>query len=216
MHWNISTLGEGVILLKGPTDIPIASIHQTTLAIEHILGVELRDIVPAYDSIALFTDLEKDVLLQKLAIYSKEAGKAQTEKHSFEIPICYELGLDLAEVCSHTGLSEREVIDIHLQGNYTSLFIGFTPGFIYADGLDSRLSCPRKSDPRTHISPGSIGIGGDQTGIYSLESPGGWNIIGRTPITLFDPDKNPPMTIEVGVEFSFKRISKQEFEQWEK
>ncbi len=136
------------------------------------------------------------------------------QKKVIEIPICYEYELDLDPLGEYVKLSREEIIAIHLADTYRSLFIGFTPGFIYADGLDHRLYCPRKSNPRTSVPRGSIGIGGQQTGIYSLESPGGWNIIGRTPVKLFDFALNPPMKIKVGTSFRFKRITKKEFIEW--
>ena len=213
--WDVSYLGEQVILLQGKEDIQIEKIHQSSKAIEEVLGAELLDLVPAYDSIALFTRLSIREVTTRLANLDLAGASTKTHACTHLLPICYEFGDDLPQVREHCGLSEEEIIDIHLKGTYRSLFIGFTPGFIYADGLAPILSCPRKSSPRTKIAAGSIGIGGSQTGIYSLDSPGGWNIIGRTPQRVFDVRKTPPMSIEVGSLFQFKRISKEQFEQWE-
>lgn len=214
IKWNASFLGEKVILLEAPKGISIDTIHTSSHIIEKVLGSELKDIVPAYDSIALFTSVGLEDLGNRLNSPSTKFTNSVKRPTHLKIPICYEFGLDLVEISDYSGLSENRIIDIHLAGTYRSLFVGFTPGFIYSDGLDSRLACPRKANPRTHIPAGSVGIGGAQTGIYSLDSPGGWNIIGRTPMTLFDIRRNPPMTIDVGTTFSFERISKDAFESW--
>lgn len=203
-----------MILLEAPSDVAIAHIHQSTHLIESILGDELEDIVPAYHSIALFSNLDATALLSTLASADIRETTVPDEQKIVEIPICYEMGLDLEEVANHANISIKQLIDIHLSGTYRSLFIGFTPGFIYADGLDKRLACPRKANPRTRLPAGSVGIGGSQTGIYSLESPGGWNIIGLTPMQLFDVQHDPPMIVEVGTVFTFKRITKDQFESW--
>lgn len=213
--WAVSYLGEQVILLQGNEDILIEKIHQSSKAIEEVLGPDLLDLVPAYDSIALFTRLAIEEVITRLANPELASASTNTPAGIHLLPICYEFGEDLQQISEHCGLVEEEIISLHLQGTYRSLFIGFTPGFIYADGLDPKLSCPRKSNPRTKVAAGSVGIGGAQTGIYSLDSPGGWNIIGRTPQKVFEVHKTPPMAIEVGNLFQFERITKEQFEQWE-
>ncbi|GAB4233107.1 MAG: 5-oxoprolinase subunit B [Ekhidna sp.] len=202
-------------MLECEKNTPIEKVHQSTYAIDTILEKDLTDIVPSYQSIAIFSSLPFREIIQKLSSANQQVAGSEQNKAPVVLPICYEFGLDLEVISEHAGLKPEEVIRLHLEGEYRSLFIGFTPGFVYADGLNPRLACPRKSDPRAHIPGGSVGIGGDQTGIYSLKSPGGWNIIGRTPVTLFDPWKNPPMYIHVGTPYSFRRITKKEFEEWE-
>jgi len=203
-----------VILLKAPRDVSVDQVHASAKGIDRYLGDHLLDIVPAYDSIAVFTDLaitEATKLLDRQVV----EGADQENKNAIKtLPICYELGLDWDHVTVHTGLAKDEVIARHLEGTYRSLFMGFMPGFIYADGLDERMACPRKANPRTQVPAGSVGIGGSQTGIYSLQAPGGWNIIGRTPEQLFKIDKTPPNEFEVGERFCFKRINENEFWQW--
>lgn len=208
-------MSENVFLLQTKEEVAIGAVHLLATSIEEVLGEELIDIVPAYDSIAVFTNASLTALAKRLGSLSDSSVGAQFTPKTMELPICYELGLDWDELSSHSQLSRETIIDIHLTGSYRSLFMGFTPGFVYAEGLDKRLTCPRKESPRPRIQAGSVGIGGSQTGIYSLESPGGWNIIGRTPVRLFDADKSPPSQIEVGSRFTFKRISHQEFEEWE-
>lgn len=208
-------LGEKTFLLTGSQSIAIEKIHESTGLIKQMLGTDLLDIVPAYSSIAIFTDLTLADLVELLVNSKKVLDPTSVKMGLIEIPICYELALDLEELAAYAGLPVEEVINLHLSCKYQSLFIGFTPGFIYAGGLDSQLACQRKSAPRKRLEAGSVGIGGNQSGIYSLASPGGWNIIGRTPLTLFDPQRDQPMMIEVGTPFHFYRITQKEFEQWE-
>jgi len=195
--------------------IRIEQIHSSVEAIETILKAELKDIVPAYHSIAVFTDHSLNAFVTLLEGKKCKKPKDQDSHQPIRLPICYELGMDLARIAKHAGLSADQVIALHLAGVYRSVFLGFTPGFIYADGLDARLDCPRLENPRKHLPEGSVGIGGSQTGIYALASPGGWNIIGRTPEKLFDTKKTPPIRIGLGDRFRFYRISKEEFESWE-
>jgi len=131
-----------------------------------------------------------------------------------EIPVCYhaEFGFDLDRVAEHTTLSTREVIDVHSTGEYRVACIGFVPGFTFLAGLPKNLATPRRDVPRKEIPPGSVGIGGAQTGIYPLRSPGGWNLIGRTPLKLFDPSKSPPTLLHPGDRVRFRAITREEFE----
>ncbi|MEP1034262.1 5-oxoprolinase subunit PxpB [Ekhidna sp.] len=215
ISWRVSHLGETVILMECGSTIPIEKIHQSSHTIVNILRDKLEDIVPAYHSIAVFTSLTIDQLTVLLASAPIEEKKPSDSNDIIKLPICYELGLDLDRIAKHANLSHEKLIERHLEGVYRSLFIGFTPGFIYADGLDENLSCPRLENPRKTIPAGSVGIAGNQTGIYSLASPGGWNIIGLTPAKVFDPNEPKPMLIDVGMKYRFYRIAKKEFESWE-
>lgn len=214
ISWKVKFLGEQVLLLETARETPIEVIHQSAKLIEDTLGSDLDDMVPAYHSIAIFSSLKLSSLLEKLNGISGSNEQLHEKVEVIELPICYEEELDLTRVMEKSGMSEEQFIEKHLKGTYRSLFIGFTPGFIYADGLDESLACPRLGQPRKQIPSGSIGIAGGQTGIYSLASPGGWNIIGRTPVKIFDPAKNPPMLIDVGMKYRFYRITKKEFEEW--
>ncbi|MGC1322903.1 MAG: 5-oxoprolinase subunit PxpB, partial [Candidatus Udaeobacter sp.] len=130
-----------------------------------------------------------------------------------EIPVCYdaEFGLDLDRVAEHTKLSEREIVDLHSTREYRVACIGFVPGFTFLAGLPKNLATPRRGVPRKEIPPGSVGIGGAQTGIYPLRSPGGWNLIGRTPLKLFDPINDPPTLLCPGDRVRFRAITREEF-----
>ncbi len=130
-----------------------------------------------------------------------------------EIPVCYEAayGLDLAEVADYHQVSMEEIVSWHTSRVYPVYMIGFAPGFPYLGGMDERLATPRKSVPRTQIPAGSVGVGGAQTGIYPFETPGGWQLIGRTPLRLFRPDIVPPSLLKVGDQVRFVAITSEEF-----
>lgn len=214
--WHLSRLGEGAILMECSSAVAIELIHQSSHALTHTLGKDMHDIVPAYHSIAVFTSLSIDEFSGVLAKAPIEKEAAQSANRIVDLPICYEAGLDLDRIATHANISIEKLIELHLEGVYRSLFIGFTPGFIYADGLDERISCPRLENPRKSIPSGSVGIAGSQTGIYSLASPGGWNIIGRTPVKVFEVNRPKPMLVDVGMKYRFYRITSEEFELWEK
>lgn len=202
------------MLLQAKVGVDIGKIHESAKLAKVVLGENLLDIVSAYDSIALFHEGDVDGIIQLLSDSNVTTEFFPQKWKRMEVPICYELGMDVEEVASHTCLDVEEVIARHLATHYQVAFIGFTPGFIYLEGLDPKLACPRRENPRIRIEPGSIGIGGEQAGIYSLGSPGGWNIVGRTPLQLFDPQKQPPLAVEVGATIGFVRISKADFERW--
>ena len=131
-----------------------------------------------------------------------------------EIPTLYggELGPDLGSVCEHSGLTEEEVIKIHSGRDYLVYMLGFTPGFSYLGGMDEKIATPRLKTPRTKIPGGSVGIAGSQTGIYSIDSPGGWQLIGKTPILLYDPQRKPPILHHAGDYIRFVPIDQKEYQ----
>lgn len=215
ISWRVRALGEKALLLE-PDCVgdKLSAIHQFSKLIEESNIKNLVDVVPAYDSIGVIFDekLKGHVELIKKLEDLPNPKKKETSTKVYEIPVCYDLGLDWEELEAHTGRSKDSIIEIHSSKVYTVAMIGFIPGFVFLDGLDVSISCPRKSNPRTTIPFGSVGIGGDQTGIYSLESPGGWNIIGRTLISFFDVNENPPTKLEAGDEVKFVSISEKQFE----
>lgn len=175
----------------------------------------VRDIVPAFTTVALhyqperlgdspFESLRMAVLKRLELSFDTHASAPRT----IEIPICYggELGPDLEDVATRRGLTAEQVIIRHLQSPHRVYMLGFAPGFPFIGGLDPALVMPRRGSPRTHIPPGSVGIARDQTCIYPLETPGGWNLIGRTPQRLFDPSANPPCLLAPGDSVRFVRI----------
>jgi inhibitor of KinA len=133
-----------------------------------------------------------------------------------ELPVFYggDHGPDMAFVAEHSKMSPEEVAALHASAEYLVHAIGFTPGFPYLGGLPEALRTPRRDTPRARVPAGSVAIGGAQTGVYSVESPGGWQIIGRTPVRLFRPQEKQPALLRPGDRVRFKPISKAEFESW--
>ncbi|MGD0500911.1 MAG: 5-oxoprolinase subunit PxpB [Bryobacteraceae bacterium] len=129
------------------------------------------------------------------------------------IPVCYggDLGPDLEDVARHAGLAPERVVELHASAEYLVYFLGFSPGFPYLGGLPPELATPRLETPRTRAPAGSVAIGGSQTGIYPVESPGGWRIIGRTPARLFDPQSSPPALLAMGDRVRFVPIPEARF-----
>jgi KipI family sensor histidine kinase inhibitor len=161
------------------------------------------EVVPGMNNLTIvFDPLEADVaaLANLLQAAWNATGDAPATGREVEIPVQYggEFGPDLQVVASHTGLSTKEVVKRHAAGEYIVFFLGFQPGFAYMGGLDEALHTPRRSSPRVEVPAGSVGIGGQQTGIYPATSPGGWQLIGRTSVPLFDPARSPPTLLQPG------------------
>jgi inhibitor of KinA len=137
------------------------------------------------------------------------------EPRMVEVPVCYggELGPDLDDVANAHGLTADEVVQLHAGGDYLVYMVGFMPGFAYLGGLPERLSTPRRKTPRTAVPAGTVGIGGRQTGVYPLVSPGGWNLIGRTPVKIFDIAREQPALLLTGDRVRFRPISRAEFDE---
>lgn len=173
------------------------------------------ELVPAYHSIGIlkrdtsFKELKVKVktILSQVSVFEKQKeGIIQT------IPILYyNENSDLAYLAEKLHLSEQEIIAIHSSTIYEVALIGFLPGFVYLSGLDTRLHHARKQTPRTHVSEGSIGIAGHQTGIYPCDSPGGWQIIGTTPLKMFDPNSATIVPFEIGSKVKFEVITQEEY-----
>jgi inhibitor of KinA len=191
--------------------------------------------VPAYTTLAVYYDPMKvhQVIRTSLQVSSPYnwvetylrslMNELQTIQHTdlaaaqINIPVCYELeyGLDLEELAAMNRISTSRIIELHTATTYIVHQLGFLPGFPYMGELHAQLQCSRKLQPRVLVPAGSIGIAGKQTCIYPQESPGGWQIIGRTPIRLFDPNANPPVLLRMGDKVSFYAISKKQFEQYQ-
>jgi KipI family sensor histidine kinase inhibitor len=154
-----------------------------------------------------------EVVCQIKSVRQKIEGVKEEESSGLIIPVAYggEYGPDLNTVADKNGLTPGEVAKIHSESDYIVHMLGFTPGFPYLGGMDTRISTPRKHKPSLHIEAGSVGIAEDQTGIYPVESPGGWQIIGRTPLILFDPQRNPEFLLKPGMKVRLRAVDNYEF-----
>lgn len=184
--------------------------------IEKNCQAEIIETVSAYASLAVYlkVDIEtNDWITQFKAVFSKKEVLSKKVK-LVHIPVCYdeEFGLDLHEMAAHLKLTTEAIIQKHTSVTYTVYFLGFLPGFPYLGGLDPVLEMSRKVTPRTLVTAGSVGIAGRQTGIYTMDSPGGWNIIGKSPLTFFDATNKKPNLLEAGDSIRFFSVSKSEFD----
>lgn len=173
-----------------------------------------RSLLVEYDTTALtYTDIRDQVapLVEKTVATETMIGEQSAELH--QIPVAYggDFGPDLETVAENAGLDAEEVIAIHSGTDYHVFMLGFAPGFPYLGGMDERIACPRLSTPRTRVPAGSVGIAESQTGVYPNESPGGWQLIGRTPIALFDVNSDPPAAMLPGTQVNFVPISHEEY-----
>ena len=178
---------------------------------QEIPGV--MDLVPSYRSLLVYYDplrLNLPQLEERLSGLEQNLDQAALHAPKVvEIPTLYggEYGPDLDHVAGHTGLTAEEVIQIHSSADYLVYMMGFTPGFPYLGGMSEKIATPRLQTPRTVIPAGSVGIAEQQTGVYPIESPGGWQLIGRTPVQLFDPQRDPPVVVEAGDFIRFAPIT---------
>lgn len=175
----------------------------------------VREVLPTFRSLMVYYDplvVSYGHLVRQLSRFSgEEVGETGGEREIVEVPCCYD-GPDLADMQTLTGLTADEIIAIHSAVDYRIYMMGFLPGFVYLGGLDPRIHAPRLQTPRTRIEPGSVGIGGSQTGIYPVASPGGWRILGRTPLKLYDPARSQPILCRAGQFIRFVPISASEYE----
>lgn len=175
------------------------------------------EVINAYNSLLVVYNEDIEDVYSEVSVLEKMLEKPPVTEISkstlFHIPVCYdsEFGLDLQEISHHNDLSKEEIIGLHSAPDYTVYFIGFLPGFLYLGGLDERLYISRKNEPRLKVEKGAVGIGEKQTGIYPQVSPGGWQIIGNSPVQIFDKTKYPPCEISAGDKVRFYPVSKEEF-----
>jgi inhibitor of KinA len=229
---RISPLGDTALLVHLGSTIDEAT-HRRVRAVHARLASRripgLIELVPAYASVAVHYDPERVaaaapssespyhhlVALLSAALEDLREDEMTTPR-TVEIPVCYGgvHGPDLEEVAHQHRLSPLDVVELHARGTYVVYMLGFAPGFAYLGGLPPELATPRRADPRTAVPAGSVGIGGSQTGVYPLTLPGGWQLIGRTPLRLFDPARTPPSLLDVGDRVRFRALAPDECTSW--
>ena len=201
---RILTAGDSALLIEFGKEINPETNRKITAIVQlmreqHIEGIV--DVIPAFCSLLINYDprvLSYEELKERMENLLKMETKTETtRKRIFEIPVCYggEYGPDIDNIAEHAGLSVNEVIKIHSSKDYLIYMLGFLPGFTYLGGLDERIHTPRLASPRLTIRAGSVGIGGSQTGIYPLDSPGGWQLMGLTPVRIYDPERQTPILV---------------------
>lgn len=219
---HVERLGEDALLLRLGDAIDAgtnARVHTLAARIAASCPHWLREIVPAYASLALFVDETAfDDTADPLAeaeswlatLDTNAASEGDTGGSVVEIPVQYggDCGPDLASVATAAGMAVDEVIALHCAGDYRVAMLGFAPGFPYLIGLDPRLATPRLASPRAHVPAGSVGIGGAQTGIYPRSGPGGWLLIGRTDLGLFDAARDAPAALAPGDRVRFVAVER--------
>ncbi|TDM13739.1 5-oxoprolinase subunit PxpB [Macrococcus bovicus] len=191
-------------------------VNQQVLALKRALERQqvegIEEIITSYHTLVIyFKDSITHDGIAELINRLDISDRAERTAKVYTIPVCYDYGLDLAELAEYCGLTPQEVIERHTSRQYLIYMLGFMPGFPFLGGLDASIAKSRKETPRKEIPAGSVGIANEQTGMYPLASPGGWNIIGRTPVTLFDADRTPAVFYEAGDYIQFKAVSKEEY-----
>jgi len=218
-HVRISEAGDSALLLELDEVINV-SVNAQAIAVAAAMrrsGLSgIRDVLPTYRSVAVhFDPLTLDVetvreTLTRAADTPPESGEGRT----VVIPVQYggEMGPDLAAVAAFAGITPDEVVSRHAGARYRVFMLGFLPGFTYMGTVDETIAMPRHATPRLKVPAGSVGIAGRQTGVYPRESPGGWQIIGRTPLKLFDVQREQPALLNAGDTVKFYPITLKEFE----
>ena len=194
--------------------------HQVFLFTQGLLASShqaISNISPGYSSVLVRLHHQATMAegMDTIAAALKDGHPGDTIlKRTIEIPVCYEdeFGPDLGRVLKHTGYDKEELIERHTSGRYLVYFLGFSAGFPYIGGMDESLATPRLKTPRKAVPAGSVGIAGQQTGIYPLSTPGGWNLIGRTPLPLFNRSNPKDSAIRMGDRIRFRTVGRAEFE----
>ena len=216
-------LNEQTIIYYFENEISRSTFNKVQYVVTYIEEQQLTsilEIVPSYRSIMLTIDTTVDVPKTVIAQLNIEAlnlnsiSKEMEQTRTINIPVLYgdEHGPDLEEVAQHNDLSINEVVNIHSSNPYLIYLLGFMPGFPFLGGLSEKIHTPRRNEPRTKIPAGSVGIANNQTGLYPKQSPGGWQIIGQTPIDVFNINREPMCLYQPGDYIKFYSITQEEFE----
>lgn len=217
---KIAAAGDSSILIEFGKEINPETNRKITTIMQLIKDQQIEgvvDMIPAFCSLLINYDpriLCYGKMQKRLyALVKMDVRYQAGRKKVFEIPVCYGgvYGPDMDTIAAHAGLTQEEVIKIHSSKDYLIYMLGFLPGFCYLGGLDERIHTPRLANPRVKIAAGSVGIGGSQTGIYPLDSPGGWQLMGMTPVKTYDPDRKRPILLEAGDYIRFIPVDEGEY-----
>jgi KipI family sensor histidine kinase inhibitor len=222
--FRIVAAGDSALIVELPARIdPEINARAVALAdavtAENLIGV--RDVVPTYCSVAVYFDPLHTNYDRLLAVLEREASHPASSqlatRQPVHIPVCYggDFGPDLLEVASLARLSEEEVVDIHASITYRVFMLGFVAGFAYLGIVDDRIAMPRHATPRRKVPVGSVGIAGKQTGVYPAETPGCWQIIGRTPLKPYDPHREEPFLMKAGDLVRFDPIDRANYDSFQ-
>ena len=222
MDYELSykVFGEHAILVEWPkkiTESILGDVLKYKEQIKMLDKTNIHEVRSAYQSLLIVYNtaisFENEIEILK-HIYNSESKQTIKISNTWRIPVCYDdaFGLDLKTISESNNISKANIVKRHSEVTYTVYFIGFLPGFLYLGGLNETLTMPRKLTPRPRVEKGSVAIGGNQTGIYPSESPGGWHIIGKTPIDFFNPNTETPCFAQSGDSIKFYPITFQEFE----
>ena len=212
---------EKAILIAWPSEIKqdiLLDVLNFKQKIESDLRINIQEVRSAYQSLLVTYTTKIFDLLETIntlkRIYSSDNRFNTIQSRLWKIPVCYDtcFGLDLEHISNSNDISKNDIIKLHVEATYIIYFIGFLPGFLYLGGLDERLFIPRKETPRMQIEKGSVAIGGNQTGVYPNASPGGWNIIGNSPVIFFKPKSETPCFSKAGDRIQFFQVSLKEYE----
>jgi inhibitor of KinA len=226
---RVMPLGDSAVMAELADTIDLdanAAAHRIAAEVRRRAPVWVTDVVPAIVTVTVHfaaatardaagrRETSSRLLLE--AIERLRGHTAEASARTVEIPVCYEApyALDLEEVASRTGLAAEDVVRLHGASPHRVLMIGFVPGHPYIGGLDERLAVPRRATPRQRMEAGSVAIANGQTSIYPLVTPGGWNVIGRTPLALFDATREAPSLLQAGDAVRFMPITRQRFERY--
>jgi inhibitor of KinA len=219
--FRIVTAGDSALIVEFEERIDPAVNARAIALAESLQAAKIpgvRDVVPTYRSVAVFFDPLRtgyDALVDRLEANASTASPdAAAPREPIRVPVCYggDLGPDLGAVAAFAGIAEDEVVALHTSATYRVFMLGFVPGFAYMGIVDQRIAAPRHSTPRVRVPIGSVGIAGVQTGIYPAETPGGWQLIGRTPIKPFDPLRAEPFLTKAGDAVRFHAIDRAAFD----
>lgn len=219
-HLRIVPAGDSALIVEFEERIdPAVNVRAIALAdaVQRASIAGVRDVVPTYRSVAVYFDplrVDYDALLARLEAGASGVTTPPPDASLVRIPVCYggDLGPDLASVAAFARSSEDEVVRLHTACTYRVFMLGFVAGYAYLGVVDSRIAMPRHSVPRVRVPAGSVGIAGVQTGVYPTETPGGWQLIGRTPVKPFDPHRAEPFLMKAGDSVEFYAITRSEFD----